>query len=327
VDQVNVSASGGSLQKTSGCDGCLDSGAASQQVINGNGYLEFTATVENGMRGVGLNDQNTGTTGAEIDFGLRFQGGAAEVRENGLYRYDMAFANGDVFRISVANGLVKYARNGTVFYTSTSAPAASLRADTTFASSGGHINNAVIAAGSTTGSATTPTTSAPATSTSTSTVAGLQTVAWTDLVNVAALDGSVQKRSGCDGCPDAGAVSTAQIASGDGYLEFKASIEDKLRVVGLNGITGSTADSDIRYGLRLQNGSAEVREGGAFKWDIAFSAGDTFRVAVQNGVVTYAKNGVVFYSSTLAPSYPLRADASFASSGATIMNAVMKTGG
>ncbi|MEY4642383.1 MAG: hypothetical protein RLZZ227_2377 [Pseudomonadota bacterium] len=322
VEQVNVSASGGSLQKTGGCDGCTDSGAASQQVINGNGYVEFTATVESGMRGIGLNDKNTGTSGAEIDFGLRLQGGAAEVRENGLYRWDLAFANGDVFRISVANGVVKYAKNGTVFYTSTKMPAATLRADTTFASSGSRISNAVISTGTTSGTSTTT-----ATSTSTSTITGLLPVTWTGLVNVATLNGSAQKNAGCDGCPDAGAVSSAQIASGEGYLEFKGTIENKLRVVGLSGINSTTTDADIRYGLRLENGSVEVREGGAFKWDTTFNAGDIFRISVQGGVVTYAKNGVVFYRSKVAPSYPLRADASFASTGGTVMNAVMKTGG
>jgi len=63
---------------------------------------------------------------ATIAFGIRFQGNIAEVREGGVYRTDVVFAAGDVFRISVRSGVVSYAKNGTVFYTSGAAAGSSL---------------------------------------------------------------------------------------------------------------------------------------------------------------------------------------------------------
>src|SRR5207245_6473087 len=48
---------------------------------------------------------------------------------------------------------------------------------------------------------------------------GPQTIVWTAMVNVTASSNSLRKTAGCDGCGDAGAVSTQSIASGDGYDE------------------------------------------------------------------------------------------------------------
>src|SRR5262249_8962817 len=47
-------------------------------------------------------------------------------------------------------------------------------------------------------------------------VTGATAVTWTALVNVTATGSVLKKTSGCDGCEDAGAVSTAALASGDG---------------------------------------------------------------------------------------------------------------
>src|SRR5882724_10871113 len=42
---VNVTATGNSIQKTGGCDGCADAGAVSlQSIASGDGYVEFTAS-------------------------------------------------------------------------------------------------------------------------------------------------------------------------------------------------------------------------------------------------------------------------------------------
>ena len=57
TNPINVTATGNSIQKTSGCDGCEDAGAVSQQQIgSGNGYMEFTVSETNLVRYVGLNN-------------------------------------------------------------------------------------------------------------------------------------------------------------------------------------------------------------------------------------------------------------------------------
>jgi hypothetical protein len=72
-------------------------------------------------------------------------GGIVEVYENGVWKTGAgAFATGDVFRISVISGVVKYSKNGTVFYTSATAPTYPLLVDTALWSGGATITNAVI---------------------------------------------------------------------------------------------------------------------------------------------------------------------------------------
>src|SRR5690606_7268165 len=104
IEGANIASDNGTVRKNGGCDGCADAGAASDQRIQGTGYLEFTGTVENALRYVGLSDSNDDNTAADIDFGLRLQGSTAEVREGGTYRSELTFSAGDVFRISVDKG-------------------------------------------------------------------------------------------------------------------------------------------------------------------------------------------------------------------------------
>jgi hypothetical protein len=141
---VNVSTSTDLLQKTGGCDGCQDAGAVSEQQITANGYLEFTVMDRSLVRYVGLNDNSTGTGSTEIPFAFKLAGGYVEVREYGQYTWDMPVAEGDVLRIAVEAGAVKYLKNGAVFYTSGNAARYPLRADTALSSIGATVNKAII---------------------------------------------------------------------------------------------------------------------------------------------------------------------------------------
>src|SRR5947207_1204094 len=73
---------------------------------------------------------NPGTSGAEIKFAFDILRGGAAVRESGVYRTDVPVAAGDVLRIAVVGGAVKYSKNGTIFYTSSVAPTYPLLIDT-----------------------------------------------------------------------------------------------------------------------------------------------------------------------------------------------------
>src|SRR5207244_13473967 len=50
---------------------------------------------------------------------------------------------------------------------------------------------------------------------------------------------------------------------------------------------------------------------------------DRFTVAVAGGIVTYKKNGVVSYTSTVAPAFPLLVDTSLFDVGATIADVAL----
>src|SRR5262249_23023739 len=74
-----------------------------------------------------------------------FRGGAvAEIRENNNYRGETIYSTGTVFRIAVEGGVVKYYKDGSLFYTSSKVPAYPLVVDTSFAQVYGTINNVVI---------------------------------------------------------------------------------------------------------------------------------------------------------------------------------------
>jgi hypothetical protein len=173
-----------------------------------------------------------------------------------------------------------------------------------------------------------PAVSGDFTFTTSSAGSGPQNVVWTSLVNVTASGNSLRKTAGCNGCDDAGAISTQSIASGDGYVEFTASETTTYRAAGLsNGSTG-TSLSDIDFAIFLAPGSwASVREKGVWKVDTQYTAGSVFRVAVVGGRVQYSNNGAVFYTSTAQPTYPLLVDTSLWSLNATITNAIISNGG
>jgi hypothetical protein len=130
---ANMSASGDGVVKTSGCDGCPDGTAVSQQQLpDSGGMLTFVASGTGPLRFVGLGSGGTGGGAADIAFAVRLQAGVAEVREFGAYRTETAFGAGDSFQITVSAGTVRYARNGSVFYSSASQAPGGLRVQVVF---------------------------------------------------------------------------------------------------------------------------------------------------------------------------------------------------
>jgi hypothetical protein len=150
-----------------------------------------------------------------------------------------------------------------------------------------------------------------------------QSVVWVSQVHATATGNSLQKTSGCDGCLDAGAISQQRISKGDGSVSFTASETAALRFAGLSVGNLGTGAGEIAFAIRLQGGYAEVREKGVYRADTPFVSGDRFTVRVVGGIVKYQKNGTVFYTSSVKPTYPLLVDASLASLNATITSAVM----
>ena len=317
----NVTDNGNSLTKTGGCDGCGDAGGNSWQSIqSGDGFLEITVHDTQGLRFVGLSNESSGTAGENIDFALRLQAGYVEVRENGVYKADTVVNSGDVLRVAIQDGKATYSNNGETFHTSTATPAYPLKAFATLYSMNSTLSNAVLAAGSSNaGPSTVPDESANDTILSNG---QQEPLTWNSLVNATASGNALAKTAGCDGCDDAGAVSGQQLQDGNGFLEFTVYDTQSLRFVGLSTVAGGTTADDIDFALRLQGGYAEVRENGVYRADITLNSGDSLRVSVQNGVVNYARNGQVFYSSAATPNFPMKAYARLLSSDSRISNAI-----
>lgn len=146
---VNVTASGNSLQKTGGCGGCSDGSAVSQQhIASGDGYVEFTASETGTLRYLGLGPSAIGSDASSIEFAFRLQGSTTEVREGGVYKSETSFNTGDVLRIAIQGGVVKYSKNGAVFFTSSGATYP-LFVDASLYDMNATVNNVMIASGAT----------------------------------------------------------------------------------------------------------------------------------------------------------------------------------
>jgi hypothetical protein len=149
INRANVSVSGDRLQKTAGCDGCDDAGAVSRQRIwRGDGYVEFAPSHKNHFWVAGLSHDDGGTSFEDIDLAFRFNGaGHADVMESGVYQNgsDTDYAVGDVFRVAVIGGTVRYFKNSQLVYESRRAPDYPLLLDTALGSAGTTVLRATIA--------------------------------------------------------------------------------------------------------------------------------------------------------------------------------------
>jgi endonuclease/exonuclease/phosphatase family metal-dependent hydrolase len=150
VRPVKVTVSGSSVKKTSGCAGCFDAGAVSQQQLT-SGSVSFTVTTGQELA-VGLGRDTSASTAYGIDYAFAFTGGTAwEIREGGAYRSDGVFSSSDVFSIALSGTTVKYYRNGTLVYTSPTPASGAQVLDTSFGTAGAAVSNATMSGTTSTG--------------------------------------------------------------------------------------------------------------------------------------------------------------------------------
>jgi hypothetical protein len=146
---VNAVPTNNSLQKTAGCGSCGDAGGVSQQSIDsGDGFVQFVPSFGHRLyAGLGTNRTND-TNFANINYAFNFwTNGTWDIRELGTYKAEGTFMAGDVFKVAVESGAVKYYQNDAVVYTSLVSPTYPLVLDTTLMSIGATVSNAAISTG------------------------------------------------------------------------------------------------------------------------------------------------------------------------------------
>jgi len=157
-----------------------------------------------------------------------------------------------------------------------------------------------------------------------------QNVTWANAAGVN-ISGNTLTKNTANGWGNSGAVSTQSIASGDGYVEFTVNFFSGVRACGLSLGDSNLSYTDIDFAVyfgAFSGNTYSVYEKGVLKQIIgAYTAGDRFRVAVESGVVKYYRNGVLFYTSTAAPVYPLLVDTAFFTNTYDISNVVLTTPG
>ncbi|WP_374428136.1 LysM peptidoglycan-binding domain-containing protein [Ideonella dechloratans] len=138
-----------------------------------------------------------------------------------------------------------------------------------------------------------------------------------------AFDGSdIVKAGGGDRWGDTSFRSSGGL-SGPAYVGFKPSQNDKALMVGLNSDPGYNHDwSSLDYAIYCTSGGTlEVRESGSsnkLTSVVTYAAGDDLRVVYDGSKVSYQKNGVTFWTTTVSLATPMYADSAFYHVGARI---------
>jgi|GEM_PF-920292 len=145
TNTVGVTVNGNSLTNTAG--GWNTSAASSTQAItSGDGYVETTIAETSTYRMIGLSYGDSNQDYSDIDFAIYpAYGGGLYVYESGTYKAALgSYTTGDVLRVSVESGVVKYRKNGTLLYTSNVSPSYPLLVDTSLYSTGSTLNTVII---------------------------------------------------------------------------------------------------------------------------------------------------------------------------------------
>jgi alpha-tubulin suppressor-like RCC1 family protein len=299
TNTMGVAINGSSLTKTAGT-GWNAAAASVKTITAGDGYLEFTALEANTRRVVGLDAGATAPAYTDIDFAIDLSAtGQVFVLESGT-SYDPAatYAPADRFRIEIREGSVRYLKNGTVFHSHPATSSYPLRVEAALYDVGARVSEVT-----------------------------MSDLVWTNTIN-SQVFGTGLARTLATNAWDGGAVSTRAISSG--FVEFTASETTTHRMLGLSHGDMGADYSDIDYAIYLSsNGTVQVYEKGQPRGNTyPYLPGDRLRIAINNGVVSYLKNGAsISPPSSPAPVLPLRVDASLHSgypSLATILDVTLQ---
>jgi hypothetical protein len=308
VNPVGVKATGNSLAKTAASAWGNAGAVSSRALASGNGFVEFTISETGTSRMLGLSNGDTDHRYSDIDFAVAPNArGEVHVYEKGAHRGSVGkYAIGDRLRVAVVSGAVRYYRNGVLLRTSALPPRYPLRVDTSLHGTGATITGAVLSG------------------TLVSVPAPNERVAWIARQGVAAATNSLTKTTP-RGWGNSGAVSSRAILSGDGYVEFTAEETTTYRMLGLGNGNTSHGATDIDFAIQASGvGRLLVYEKGVYRGEFgAYAGGDRLRIAVVAGAVRYYRNGQLFYTSRVAPAYPLLVDSALYSTGATVKNVVL----
>jgi len=309
---VNVSVVGTKLTKTFGQS--WEAGANSvQSILSGDGFVQFTTDeVEIGGEArpkvFGLTSDPAGNNWQNIDYAIMLTHNVStyapqiQIRENGGFSAvsnNGAWAPGDVFRIEIVAGEVRYLRNGALMHAHGTTPTYPLYADAVL---GGK-------PGTTVGDARLRDCETDETSC-------IERNMWTRAANVLALDERVKKVSGQSW--EAGASTIASVSSNGAYTRFFAPADGKEKAAGFAVPHTGNNVTQIKYGILFGKDSAGNPTATAMK-DGGINFGcptngrivphtadsDSFRVElIGTHTVVYKKNDVAFCTYTAPTTAP-----------------------
>ena len=142
--------------------------------------------------------------------------------------------------------------------------------------------------------------------------------------NVLINGNSVSKPSGSINW-DGMAFSANDVNNND-FMQFVIPSNSTNLMVGLNNLNTSSSYGDIDYAFYLNRGTLRIYENGSIKGSFGtYNSNDIFRIDVINNVVYYKRNGILVYTSTIAPTLPLYIDMSLYDVGTVVNDFVIGT--
>jgi len=288
-DMVGASAQGGTLQRD-GNVGWNAGGVSAQEIVSGDGYGEYRVAEATSYVMFGLSHGDTNQGYADVDFGLLTYPptGKVMVFEQGQYRTTLgSYQTGDILRVGVEDGVVSYLLNGVRLYVSSTQPTHPLLTDTSLYSANAMVQDAKMGGEL------------------------RERVTWTHIDGVTPQGDALVRVSGTGW--NAGAVSSRQIASGNGSAEYVVSDLNTHAMLGLSNGDTDASYADIDYAVFAHPVLRQllVFEKGVYRGQLgSYAVGDELRVSVQDNVVSYWRNAALLYSSTVPPVYPLLLDTS-----------------
>jgi hypothetical protein len=142
---VNAAATENNLEKTGGGKIWNGGAASTTSIPSGNGFAAITAAAGNTSYAFGLNQEDRDQTMADIDFAFVVQPKITQVFENGVWKADIGPSNaGDLLKVAIEDGAVRYSRNGIILYTSKAPARYPLMLDTSLLEEGSRIRDAAL---------------------------------------------------------------------------------------------------------------------------------------------------------------------------------------
>ncbi len=251
---------------------------------------------------VGLGVTEANADFRDVDFGLRVSNGQLGVYENGTWRTNgPAVVDGSMISIFVNDGTIEYRHSGTTFYTTSYAGTPSFYVDTAFKSG---VTNIDVSVYGEPGDPVDPPASQPIVNWINQ-AGGVTVVAnnishsgipnnWTNTINSA----SLSSMGAIDDYTVSWTVASTPVGS--------------LWVVGLGINETGPERTDIEYGLRCADGVLEARQSGNWLASAGtIAVGDTLSIRVSGTELEYQRNGVTFYTSTIAGTEDFYIDTAF----------------
>lgn len=145
LDLVGAAASDGNKTITKNvADAWNNSGAMSRYYLDSNtdGWIEYTVNATNERKAVGFSDYNQTNHYFSIDYALYFGGdGKVYAALSGTFMANVTVAVGDVLRLERTGSDMIFQKNGTTFYTATSAMTFALIPDAAIYTNGATFSN------------------------------------------------------------------------------------------------------------------------------------------------------------------------------------------